>query len=343
MSSTPSSTPSDPNSESTSTESAISRAEPLTEERAATANNRVSVLITVYDRVHPSDFALALRSIYEQTRAPDEVVIVEDGPLTPELIQVSEMGSRLLASRCRVGAISLEANVGSGPASDEGLQAITSGWIARLDADDVARPERLAQQMAFVADKKSGATATRRSPHTCIDLLSTSMVEFNDQALTKKPWREVLDNPIDWAALDAATDGVRRLPTSHRVMAKYLRVNSPINTPAALLRTELVRCVGGYGNHPFVEDYDLYARMVADGGIMAGLDEPLTYFRSSPSVLDRRRDRRIHRSEWQLQQRLVRYGLISPWRARANFVLRTAYRMLPTQALKRVYGALFHR
>ena len=46
----------------------------------------ISVLISVYYKENPSWFARALRSItLEQTRHPDEVVLVADGPLTEEL------------------------------------------------------------------------------------------------------------------------------------------------------------------------------------------------------------------------------------------------------------------
>ena len=47
---------------------------------------QVSVLMSVYCRENPGWFARALRSItLEQTRRPDELVLVADGPLTEEL------------------------------------------------------------------------------------------------------------------------------------------------------------------------------------------------------------------------------------------------------------------
>ena len=48
-----------------------------------------SVLMSVYKNDSPQFLALALESIYDkQTRKPDEIVVVFDGPLTDELNNV---------------------------------------------------------------------------------------------------------------------------------------------------------------------------------------------------------------------------------------------------------------
>ena len=91
-----------------------------------------------------------------------------------------------------------------------------------------------------------------------------------------------------------------------------------------------------------MEDYDLYARLLADGARFHNLPEPLTYFRTSASQFERR-TQGMWRAERQMQRNLVSYGLISRPRAVFNLVARTAYRLLPAGLLTRVYGALFHK
>ena len=51
-------------------------------------NRKFSVLMSVYVKENPAVLEEAVESILHQTLKPSEVVIVEDGPLTPELDQV---------------------------------------------------------------------------------------------------------------------------------------------------------------------------------------------------------------------------------------------------------------
>ena len=46
---------------------------------------KFSVLMSVYDKENPAYLRQSIDSIYNQTLLPDEVILIEDGPLTPEL------------------------------------------------------------------------------------------------------------------------------------------------------------------------------------------------------------------------------------------------------------------
>ena len=50
--------------------------------------NCFSVLMAVYKKEQPLFFKEALRSVFEQSLIPNEVVLVKDGPLTEELEQI---------------------------------------------------------------------------------------------------------------------------------------------------------------------------------------------------------------------------------------------------------------
>ena len=78
--------------------------------------------------------------------------------------------------------------------------------------------------------------------------------------------------------------GTRRLPTSHAEILRYARLNSPINNPSVMMRVDAVREAGGYRDVYHMEDYDLYARMLAGGKRFHNMPEALTYFRISTSV-----------------------------------------------------------
>ncbi|PFG27374.1 glycosyltransferase [Corynebacterium renale] len=273
----------------------------------------LACLITAYRGTNADDFLLALESLRDQTRPADEHIIVFDGPVAAEVAAAAESvdlpGKRIER---------LDDNVGSGLASAAGAAHVTAEFLARLDSDDIAAPERFATQLRYFAE------------HPHVDVLSTAMQEFDDATFRAT------------ASLEAAAGKIRRLPETHAELAKYAKINSPINNPSLMLRTSTLRAAGGYRHVPRMEDYDLAARALARGAVLHNLPEPLTWFRTSPDQLNRRTDG-MWRAEARMQANLVRYGLISPPRAALNFVVRSAYRALPAGVLRRVNQLLFNR
>ncbi|MFC3849282.1 glycosyltransferase [Corynebacterium hansenii] len=275
----------------------------------STTRDDLAVLMTVYHRVDPSHLDAALESLWAQTVRAGRVVLVGDGPLTPDLDAVI---ARHAAAHPELDFRPQPENLGAGPASQAGLGLIDEEWCARLDTDDIAEPERFKKQLAVVD-----------GPGPVPDVVGTAMAEFDDD-------------------LGGDITGIRALPESHDEIAKYARINSPFNHPSVLFRTERVKKVGGYRHAPYMEDYDLWARMLADGARFANLPEPLTRFRVT-GMLDRRRAKGIVASERRMQATLVDLGLVSRPRAAFNFAARSAFRALPTGLLRRAYRALFHR
>ena len=105
----------------------------------------VSVLMSVYRNTRADELTAALDSLLQQTRRADEILIVEDGPLTPELYEVLEQHCREHPTSRR---LPLPVNQGLGPALQAGLETIETDFVARLDSDDIAAPERFARQLA---------------------------------------------------------------------------------------------------------------------------------------------------------------------------------------------------
>ena len=273
----------------------------------------VTVLIPVYAGANAVEFDRTLTSLWSQTSPAEQVLVVKDGPLTAELEEVLDRHRRP-----ELITYSLPHNQGAGPALQAGLETITTTYVARIDADDIAFPERLDVQRRFL------------DTHPDVAVLGTAVQEFDDATL-----RETGD-------LDRALTKVRSLPETHDEIARYAMINTPVNHPSVMARTEALDSSGGYRSVHHMEDYDLWARMLAAGHRFHNLPEPLTYFRTSTSQFERR-TQGMWRAERQMQRNLVSYGLISRPRAVFNLVARTAYRLLPTGLLTRVYGALFHK
>lgn len=270
----------------------------------ATSGDGVSVVLPVHAAIVPADLSAALDSLTRQTLCPDEVVIVADGPLTP----AHEAHLRAFAaSRPGVRTIRLPTNQGAGVATQAGLVATTNGWVAKVDADDVLMPRRLETQRALLVS--SGA-----------DVCSAAMTEF-----VRSP-----ENVV----------GTRATPLEHRDFARLMRYRNPVNHPTVMFRRDVAIAAGGYQDLPYLEDYDLWARMLSDGARFVGVAEPLVAYRTD-GMLSRRRQWAALRSELMLQPRLRRYGVVSAARMPLNLVARCAYLMLPLPVLRLAYRRIF--
>lgn len=276
----------------------------------------LAALITYYRGTDADDMAAALESLAVQTRPAESIVIVRDGPVEAATRDVVK---RFLDAHPEADHVKLTQNRGAGPALVEGMRHVDAEWVARLDSDDVATPGRFERQLAYLEE------------HPGVDVLGTALREFDDEV-----FRET-------GSLERAARGVRTLPENHPQIVRYARLNSPVNHPSVMMRTAAARRAGGYRDVHLMEDYDLWARMLATGARFHNLPEPLTWFRTSPAQTGRRTGWDMFAAERTMQRNLVSYGLVSKPRAILNFLVRSAYRLLPTALLERAYALLFHR
>ena len=131
---------------------------------------------------------------------------------------------------------------------------------------------------------------------------------------------------------------LRTNPETHDAIARRMRFNNPINHPTSIYRRELAVAVGGYPQMRYMQDYDLFARMLAAGGRMINLPEPLVLFRAGDALLRRRSARGYLVLERELQRNLRSYGLVGRGRAALNLAVRGAFRVLPRWGLSRAYA-----
>ena len=106
--------------------------------------------MSVYAREQSTYLEEALRSVFEQTVPPSEVVLVKDGPLTTELETVIASFAERYKS---LKIVALAKNMGLGNALNVGLSACTYRLVARMDSDDLSLPNRFETQLkAFEKD-----------------------------------------------------------------------------------------------------------------------------------------------------------------------------------------------
>lgn len=104
------------------------------------AGDTISVVIPLYNR--RNEIGRAIASALRQSRAPNEIVVVDDASRDGSAEVVSSLGDR------RVLLLRHEYNRGAAAARNTGIAAATSDWIALLDSDDEWEPEKLARQLA---------------------------------------------------------------------------------------------------------------------------------------------------------------------------------------------------
>lgn len=136
-----------------------------TQKRKRRSIMRFSVLMSVYKRDNADFLREALVSIYEgQTRKPDEIVVIFDGPLTEALYNVLDEYAKDKNDVVRY--FPQEVNKGLGEALRIGVGYCTGEYIFRMDSDDVCHPQRFEKQAAYVEQ------------HPEIDVLGTDISEF---------------------------------------------------------------------------------------------------------------------------------------------------------------------
>lgn len=211
---------------------------------------KYSVLMSLYKKEHPEYLRLALDSMLNQTVKPDEIVLVEDGPLTPELYAILDEYPML-------HRVKNEKNLGLGLALNEGLKVCRNELVARMDTDDISKPDRCEKQLRRFEEKPELA------------IVGSHIDEFVGTP----------DNIISQ----------RKVPLTSEAIYNFAKKRSAFNHPAVMYRKSAVLAEGGYSDLKRNQDVDLFGRMLFKGYKAENIDEALLWFRSSDELAARRK------------------------------------------------------
>lgn len=216
---------------------------------------KYSVLMSLYKNEHPEYLRLALDSMINQTVKPDEIVLVEDGPLTDELYKVVQEYRENNPELLHI--VVNKKNLGLGLALNVGLKACRNELVARMDTDDISKPDRCEKQL---------------------------------QRFAKKPILSIVGSHIDEFVGDKTNViSQRRVPTTSKDIYEYAKKRSAFNHPAVMYRKSAVLSEGGYADLKRNQDVDLFGRMLFKGHKAENIDEALLWFRSSDELAARRK------------------------------------------------------
>ena len=212
---------------------------------------KYSVLMSLYKKEHPEYLRLALDSMINQTVKPDEIVLVEDGPLTDELYAIVEEYKPYLH------IVVNPTNLGLGLALNEGLKACKNELVARMDTDDISKQDRCEKQLKRFEEKPELA------------IVGSHIDEFVGTP----------DNIVSQ----------RLVPITSDAIYEYAKKRSAFNHPAVMYRKSAVLAEGGYSDLKRNQDVDLFGRMLYKGYKAENINEALLWFRISDELAARRK------------------------------------------------------
>ncbi|HEY0976257.1 MAG TPA: glycosyltransferase [Flavobacteriales bacterium] len=213
----------------------------------------VSILLPFLDA--ETTLRAAIDSIVAQRFSAWELFLIDNASTDGSTLIAHEQARRDVRIR-----VLDEPRKGIAFALNTGLAEAQGRYIARMDADDIAHPERLQQQVEYLeAHPEIGVlgTATR--------FTSTMNESRGMQAF------------VQWQ---------NELLTPHQHYVKRF-VDAPLAHPTVLFRRELVERHGGYDTGPVPEDHELWLRWMHAGVRFAKLPEPLLTWTDHPQRLSR--------------------------------------------------------
>ena len=254
---------------------------------------KLSVLMSVYHKESPAFLSECLDSLALQTFLPDEVVIVEDGPLGEGL----EKTIGAYRKRLPIVSLRLPVNVGLGAALRKGLGKCRGEYVARMDSDDICLPDRFRQQMDYL----------ERNPQ--IAVVGSAIAEFDENC--------------------AKPHSIRRLPETGPDLLHFAQFRNPMNHMTVMFKKASVQAAGSYQHCPSFEDYYLWARMIILGYRLHNIDEIFVYVRCGKRMQARRGGLGYLKQDIAFQLILYRIGLISASVCIRNILVRAPSRLTP--------------
>jgi glycosyltransferase involved in cell wall biosynthesis len=205
----------------------------------------ISILLPYRDVASTIDEALD--SVLAQRGVSVEVLAIDDGSRDDSAARVAK-----LATRHRAIVMMQAGGAGIARALELGRARARGEWIARMDGDDVAHPDRLRLQREELASNETLAAIGARVEAFPVENVGGGMLRY-------VAWQNSL-----------------LTPEQH---ARQLFVESPLCHPSVTLRASALARVGGWRKGSFPEDYDLWLRLDAAGFALAKRPETLLSWR----------------------------------------------------------------
>ena len=258
-------------------------------------NYQYSVLMSVYHKENAEYLRTAMDSIWNQTIRTDDFVLVCDGPLNDELDAVIE--AMRAAHPDTLHVVRLEKNGGLGNALNMGIKHCKHELVARMDSDDISRPDRCERQLKMFQE------------HPDISVVSGIVEEFTTST--------------------SEIEARRVPPETQNEIVQFAKKRNPFNHPCVMYKKSAVEVAGGYQDFYLLEDYYLWIRMLQNGSTGYNLQEPLLWMRAGSEMYKRRAGWKYAQSQKALFKYMKDSGLIGGSQYVQSVAVRTASSLTP--------------
>lgn len=261
--------------------------------------------MSVYWKEKPEFLRESLSSIFLQTRPANEVILVKDGPLTPELDAVIRDFEK---EHAELRVIPLKKNMGLGIALSKGINVCSYDYIARMDSDDICFPQRFEKQIDYL------------EKHPDIDVIGCWTREFNEDKFGNKHFMSL-----------------KKFPNTVWENFKYCTKRCPVEHPAIVIKKKSLIDAGNYQSCYLFEDYNLWARMFVNGAKFYNIPEPLLYFRMTIDSFKRRGGWKYAVSELKALRKFKKIGFFSLSQYWYAVLTRFPIRVMPLKFREFIY------
>lgn len=265
-----------------------------------------SVAMCVYNGDVATFFEESLKSVFNQSLKPDEVVLQIDGPINSDLEKVIDEYQK---KHLNLKVFRLPKNMGHGIARNESISHCSHELIAIADSDDINCFDRFEKQINhFKANNELSA-------------VSSACYHFSE-------------------SIDKVSN-VERIPVYHKDIVKYLKKRCPLCQASAMFKKSDVIKAGGYKDWYHAEDYYLWIRMYLNGSIFENDENPLIYVRTTKEQSKRRGGLQYFRSLKKLFKYMYLKKIIGFWRYHFNVASRFIVQIILPNKLRIVIRKLF--
>lgn len=269
----------------------------------------LSVLMSIYIKEKPEYVRQCFDSLLAQTVQADEWVVVEDGPLTDEMYELLDRYQAEHPGLIR--RLPQEQNQGLGIALQIGVPQCRNELIARMDTDDIARPDRFEKQLAEF----------KKNPD--LDILGSHIDEFE----------ETPDKIV----------ARRMVPLTDADIKRYQRKRDGFNHMTVMYKKKAVLDAGNYQPCPLMEDTYLWVRMMKNGVTCMNIDEALVHARIGANMYARRGGFAYFKKYKKAMKMVYDTGYISWWDYFTVIVVQFCVALVPGKLRGWIFKKLLHR
>lgn len=260
-----------------------------------------SVLMSVYKGEKAEHLRIAMNSMWNQTIPTNDFVLMCDGPLTKELDAVIREMEEEHSEMLHV--VRIENNRGLGYALQVGLKECKNDIIARMDSDDISRPERCEKELSILISK----------PY--LSIVGSVIEEFTEIE--------------PGSSVPSAIIARRVVPERAEDIVTFAKKRNPFNHPSVMYRKADVLAAGNYQDVRYIQDYYLWIHMLISGFKGYNIQEPLVWMRADRNLYNRRSGRLYRNIQLNLFKYMKDQGFITSSQYLKSCVLRVGSSMTP--------------